>query len=812
MVPDPMSYSELSRLLRAYDTLTPEQMAAVESAHDSYRERFRALREGDIQRFLDSMQKMRGGMPSKQQADDMIKGMERVNKQIAEVDDSLFEAVVTLAGEDHRTALMRARDARARNRVTSGALASAFAAPVADLSEITLELELTPAERQAVDPTLISYEARLTPGLRDHATASLRMWREVFDELERSGFGNLSQEDMVNDPEKMKAMMEAMQAAMAKAAKHTQAKLADLLALNQSTFQSLSTQLTGKTQRHLRHTFVQKAYAQLGGDPASAERAMLAALRIKKLTAEQRQQVEEAYARWQTADNAIVDKAMKEADEYHSTHSQIDAMTDMGSWQKTTKEVWEKRNGGGAAALKELSNILGDERYQNMAEKAAQNEGKDFFTDTQDPEADSEATPGMTVEASAAEQDFLSPPDFSASGGPMPEAAVTAIADQLALDESRRILLTTMHGDYVKNWSTATEPESKQMREAADHMMHRASEDPESVAQVMKEGRNKQAAAMQALFEKGTQLDSAFFADVESALGADAAAVVAAAKLERMISRTSPYLSRYAGGWNAFGMQAGSVNLVKVLREANLTAEERKAALGALQPRAAALTAKCVEGMMASQQFQRDYQALAEKAAGATRSEEGKTDMAEMQKIGLSMAELQRKLSTVTDQLDADTRAAYKAALDALPEPRREVLQLAYDQAQYPTIFRDKRSALPFLDKALEMKDLTDQQRPQLEALLKSYREEHIKACRAMVPKPMPQPSQTDQASMQQYWQDQMAEANRRETIRFDRDERSQRAVSALRRILTADQAARIPGLSSYEQAAAKKNRYGIEE
>lgn len=811
MVPDPMSYSELSRLLRAYDTLTPEQMAAVESAHDSYRERFRALREGDIQRFLDSMQKMRGGMPSKQQADDMIKGMERINKQIGEVDDSLFEAVVTLAGEDHRTALMRARDARARNRVTSGAMASAFAAPVADLSEITLELELTPAQRQAVDPTLISYEARLTPGLRDHATASLRMWREVFDELERAGFGTLSQEDMVNDPEKMKAMMEAMQAAMAKAAKHTQAKLADLLALNQSTFQSLCTQLAGKTQRHLRHTFVQRAYAQLGGDPASAERAMLAALRMKKLTAEQRQQVEEAYARWQAADNAIVDKAMKDADEYHSTHSQMEAMTDMASWQKITQEVWEKRNEGGAAALKELSSILGDERYQNMAEKAAQNEGKDFFNDTQDPEADSEATPGISVEASA-EEAMFAPADFSASGGPMPEAAVTAIADQLALDESRRMLLTTMHGDYVKNWSTATEPESKQMREAGDTITRRASENPDNVAQVMKEGQQKLATATQALFEKGTQLDSAFFADVESALGADAAAVVAAAKLERMISRTSPFLSRFASGWNAFGMQTGSVNLVKVLREANLTAEERKAAMGALQPRAAALTAKCVEGMMASQQFQRDYQALAEKAAEASRGDEGKTDMAEMQKIGLSMAELQRRLSTVTDQLDADTRAAYKAALDALPEARREVLQVAYDQAQYPTIFKDKRSALPFLDKALEMKDLTDQQRPQLEALLKSYREEHIKACRAMVPKPMPQPAQTDQAAIQQYWQDQMAEANRRETIRFDRDERSQRAVSALRRILTADQAARIPGLSSYEQAAAKNNRYGVEE
>ena len=41
---------------------------------------------------------MQGGMPKKEQIEEFTKSYERVNKQIAQVDDSFFDGVVTLMG------------------------------------------------------------------------------------------------------------------------------------------------------------------------------------------------------------------------------------------------------------------------------------------------------------------------------------------------------------------------------------------------------------------------------------------------------------------------------------------------------------------------------------------------------------------------------------------------------------------------------------------------------------------------------------------------------------------------------------------
>ena len=112
-------------------------------------------------------------------------------------------------------------------------------------------------------------------------------------------------------------------------------------------------------------------------------------------------------------------------------------------------------------------------------------------------------------------------------------------------------------------------------------------------------------------------------------------------------------------------------------------------------------------------------------------------------------------------------------------------------------------TALPFIEKSLEMGDLTDAQRQELTSLHQRYRDEYVSYCRKMVPKRESLPEETDEQSRTEFWKRRMAEQNEQAKIRFDRDERSQRAVSQLRRILTAEQAARIGALASYDHDAA---------
>ena len=124
--------------------------------------------------------------------------------------------------------------------------------PSVDLSAIALEMGLTSEELATIDPMLAIYEQNLTALIKDLVVASMRMIRDVYDELEKAGVGEHSQEDMMKDPEKMKQMMEAMQSAVAKAVERMNAKSRKLSEFNNKTCQALAGQLTGDSKRKLR--------------------------------------------------------------------------------------------------------------------------------------------------------------------------------------------------------------------------------------------------------------------------------------------------------------------------------------------------------------------------------------------------------------------------------------------------------------------------------------------------------------------------------------------------------------------------------
>jgi len=200
-------------------------------------------------------------------------------------------------------------------------------------------------------------------------------------------------------------------------------------------------------------------------------------------------------------------------------------------------------------------------------------------------------------------------------------------------------------------------------------------------------------------------------------------------------------------------------------------------------------------------------------AAKFSSQNEEKPDMVEMQKLGMETMAIQARQSELKTKRTAAVRAAWATAIAPLGEKQQASLQLAFDEHAYPGIFKDSRSASPFIEKALSLHDLSDDQRKQLQSLSETSRAEHVDFCRKMLPKKAAGPPPTQAEEMQQYWQEQMQVANAREKIRFERDEHSQRAISAIRRILNESQVNQINGLADYEKSATKKNKgpFGIE-
>ena len=455
-VPDPMSAAELSQFMNLYVHPSKEQSVAIEGLHDGYRERFRLLRENEIEQFLTKTKAMQGGMPKKEQIEEFTKSYERVNKQIAQVDDSFFDGVVTLMGEERRISVQRARDARSRTRSNGGMLRGLMSQyPSVDLSAIALEMGLTPEELATIDPMLAIYEQNLTASIKDLGVASTRMMRDMFDELEKAGFGEVSQEDMMKDPEKMKLMMETMQSAMAKAGERMKAKSIKLSEFNNKTCQALAGQLTGDSKRKLRALYLAKAYPELSSDPSGANVLFKRALRLKKLDDAAREQIRAAYLQWQAADDAFVEQSIKEIDESRANHKIMD-FTGSGDNAKKIGERMKQRKEIATKAMKSVSPLVGNPHLQFMFENSNEiggqeitDESLDIIEDGDDASTGEESS-GINARAADAEDPLSEQETVITNRGPMGESAIDLIATQLALDDSGKALLKTMHQDYMK--------------------------------------------------------------------------------------------------------------------------------------------------------------------------------------------------------------------------------------------------------------------------------------------------------------------------------------------------------------------------
>ena len=816
-VPDPMSAAELSQFMNLYVHPTKEQGVAIEGLHDGYRERFRLLRENEIEQFLTKTKAMQGGMPKKEQIEEFTKSYERVNKQIAQVDDSFFDGVVTLMGEERRISVQRARDARSRIRSNGGMLRGLMSQyPSVDLSAIALEMGLTPEELATIDPMLAIYEQNLTASIKDLGVASMRLIRDVYAELEKAGVGEVSQEDMMKDPEKMKQRMETMQSAMAKASERVTAKSRKLSEFNNKTCQALAGQLTGDSKRKLRALYLAKAYPELSSDTLGANVLFKRALRLKKLDDAAREQIRAAYLQWQVADDAFVEQSIKEIDESRANHKIMD-FTGSGDKAKKIGERMKQRKEIAAKALKSVSPLVGNPQLQVYFEFA--DSGAEFTDETEEAIADGddastgEESSGINARAADAEDPSFEQETVITNRGPMGESAIALIATQLALDDSGKALLKTMHQDYMKKWDEEIRTEQSRVDDLNSGRWARAAKNSDD----MNVDETKQAAyfnGRKALLQKSTEVDEAFLNELSSVLGEKSTPVLQMAKLERVLERLESNKGMFGGPYSPMGASESLVNIVTVLNSAKLSSEEQAKVREALAMKIDPLIKDQLTLLSQSIDQDREMEEMSMRGVAMFSSQnEEKPDMVERQKLAMEMLAIQARQTELKTKRTAVVRAAWASAIAPIGEKQQASLQLAFDEHAYPSIFKDSRSASPFIEKALSLNDLSDDQRKQLQSLCETSRAEHVDFCRKMLPKKAAGPPPAQGEEMKQYWQEQTQVANAREKIRFERDEHSQRAISAIRRILNESQVNQINGLADYEKSATKKNQspFGIE-
>jgi len=799
--PDPISTPELTRLLERYLSLRPEQWPAIEVAHDEYRRQFQELRDGDIQRVLDASGAMQGTIPTKAVVEDLMRRTDRATNRIRGLDERLFDQIGLALDDGQVAALIRVRQARERARnLSSQATMWIGTTRPADLSQIALEMDLTPERRRAVDAVLVSYEPTLTRQTKAFHEAGNKMLIGLIEAMEAAGMANMTQEDFLADPERMTEIMEVMQQSWTSIAEEAQKVAREIRELNHRVRRQITDTLGDEAGREFRRRFIMAAYPTIAAALPRGEAVANAALRVDGLQPAQRDAIESLLRNYRMADDGLVDDQIALFDD------QVDRMNPMefdsaDMAEHTTRE----------RALAERRNVLADELRTNVEAIV----GVDALANAErrraEPERD-EAEAVSALDALAARDaaeaaggaDAGGAPQSSATAGragvqgPIDVRQLGTLAGRLSLDPDRRRTLEALHSSYLAEWESTIVPLVEELHSAQRESSRARSTDFAAAAESVERTYAQRFATIEAI----EAIDGRFISSAADAIAHDhergvfemfalARSVAVHIPVGMMSMSASANQEAFVNMPLVLTARAEDHDLLPIIEVAVLEHAD------ALRRSTRAMLRAALDSESAMMKLGSEYASAGGDAAAmaeiATRSQ-------------ARLAENAKRL----EQATSARRAANHKVLDELqvllPPDRFQALDRAYRHAAWPTIYGGPGSPLPLLERTLAMEDLDDAQRAAIEKI-RADAEAAFDAVSERMAEASSMPSTMDFSSPEamQRWTEQQQTAQR---LRFERNEVASRAIRRARAVLTEQQAARLPGLATFDDTLKQSTNW----
>ena len=796
MLPDPISSRDLEGYARRLQ-LNEFQRLAIDPLHEQYRAEFRQLREDDIEKLLKQTTEMTGGgfsVPQRQKVERLLKDMQRAFKKIEHLDGRLFSQMDVVLTDGQRVLMSRVRLARARQRFRNGTMGGGgFGSQAArvDVSEIYAQLELSDQEFADSDPLIAAYERRLTPAIEKLYEATMTMSLDMLDAFEAAGFTEIN----MTDPESAQQMMETMQVIWADLGKNMQEKSAAIAELNRKTLKSVQDRLSPENGRNLRLKYYRVAYPMAPTDPNSAQQRFAAALRLDQLTEDQRQPIADAAQTHQRSHDRITEDVIKFIQDYNEGRSMFDFAFDQEAAQeyreklRSFSERWVELNESANASL----------NAQLGPELAAKIDDPRALREVTLAQADSGAG-AATAEDRSNEQ---SRDQFGRSFGPA--VAISAYeldryAEKLKLTGEQRAVAQLLHEDYRSKYAEQAKQQAQEVQEKRQALFEAVRGDHRVAASI-----DLQLWTQDAQDRTVKDLDAAdevFFSDFALMLGDDGLTEqLNRLRLARQRRLFGQRPNRYFG---FFGTESNesSVDLSALVDDSELDAVKTEDVDALLQEYEKTITRAFrtrYEVGLAAQRRQTEVM-----AEMMRQQQEGDTDGAiafgmdyrqAMQDISKPVEEADKK---ITD-LNRDTLQEIMAALD---DRSARKLRSAYRRAAYPNIYNQANSGEKYLQTALKLPKLTEEQRLTIEIYRVQYQPAYEDLCEQMIEVQPPSliGGFGDPGAMQEYMQSQQ----KLQVLQFDRSELNAQARRHLRQILTEEQLLRI-GLPQEEPDSAQE-------
>jgi hypothetical protein len=409
-VPGPITKRDVDSFAESLK-LSSDDKGVLASLYDNYIAEFKRLEENQIKSVREAQQKLwafnRGAgevAPPGSEAIDELYALRRAALQaIMALDKSFFEDIrITLLNDEGLPQAQRIEQSRLRqiyaravdeNAGRGGGPGQRFGRTIGqsaespiDLTAVTRELTLTPTDTAAFQTAMSEYEQTITDSFAKMYDSAMRMQQGMDKffaqaasrerEAGDNGEGRARRFEMGGDG--MRQVMEGDGRAAREARQAVTSQ-------NRASLEKIKTLLPEAQAQELQRTYNRKAFASVYRDTRSAERHLTAALALEDLTSQQRTQVQEITAEFQSNYDAISEKLV----ELEASRQDMSATPEnrdwrgMGDQMRNREKLQFDRNDVNDKAVSKLRAALTEEQIARLggleiAEESAGNRSRMF--------------------------------------------------------------------------------------------------------------------------------------------------------------------------------------------------------------------------------------------------------------------------------------------------------------------------------------------------------------------------------------------------------------------------------------------------
>lgn len=795
-VPEPMGLREATSLIGRHATLDGPTRIAIEEAHDRYLESFARFRDGDVQEFLELMQQVqgnRGGMPELALLDRFLDEWKDTVARAGRIDDAFFADVSARVGDAGFDAVERGRLVRARNRHLGSMSMMGGLGGVGTLDRLFWEMKPTPEEIAATDQAFRAYESAMPRFAEKIAESQVGMIRFIAASLVEQGFGDVTAEDM-QDPERMQAMMGAVQAAMASASAgmleaRTDAEDRELLAAR-AVRDGLSLERWWRLKRGWMSAAVPMAGFGWTSGPENTVARHAEAILEEIDDPDARAAVEQIRDDWFRSDDRVTDEFIKVGREMAAGQLGGDFSMFNGGGDPF-EEIRERRTSLATAAIDSmLAQVEDDGVRAEIAARIAR-----------EPRTIMQGGLEIPLENTASEPVEVAPWEQAASRSrmaqgvptPMTPAEFEMMSRMIAFDDDEIAIARVMLDDHLEAWSQELDPI---IDRAYAHRAYDENGMPDPAAM------ERQWDDLRRALEATRGLDDRFMGDLEATFGRDDRTdAFAAVRIQRAFDRMESIASSRFD--SPFGVPViEPVSPYEVLDGLNTDSD------GAVEAMAAAIAAHeslrpAVDGWE-TRRFD-DDRALSLEQVAVTSRQASLRSLPEDEQMAAMVAESQRMVRQWITQLNRRRTEAAR---------RREVIESVVAERVVPSLSPlaalelrvamldagrrgavEDGAALSVARRVLGLRDLDEGQSATVQALLRDHLEAELELVEAISAAAISLADAADDETMEAAMQRRMQVDQEMQKFGFRRDEMRERLLQRLLSVLTPEQVARIPAL-----------------